>query len=129
MQSLHVKPIDFWKSNFGWDLPNDKVDSLVAYTNKPKSDSEKIVALKKDISSEESSKLLKDAYVKNITLTNEISRLMRLYCQLAIYHGWPNNGHVKVNNGLKTAILNLIKSKFFKCILSWNLTFCFIVMG
>ena len=32
MQSLHVKPIDFWKSNFGWDLPNDKVDSLVAYT-------------------------------------------------------------------------------------------------
>ena len=58
------------------DLLNDKVDSLVAYTNKPKSDSEKIVALKKDISSEKSSKLLKDAYVKNITLKNEMSRLI-----------------------------------------------------
>ena len=33
---------------------------------------------------------------------------------LAIYHGLPNNGHVKVNNGLKAAILNLIKSKFSK---------------
>ena len=25
---------------------------------------------------------------------------------LAIYHGSPNNGYVKVNNGLKEAILN-----------------------
>ena len=27
---------------------------------------------------------------------------------LAIWHGLPNNGHVKVNNGRKAAILNLI---------------------
>ena len=33
---------------------------------------------------------------------------------LAIKHGLLNNGHVKVNNGLKAAILNLIKLKFFK---------------
>ena len=34
---------------------------------------------------------------------------------LAISHGLPNNGHVKVNNGRKeAAILNLIWSKFFK---------------
>ena len=33
---------------------------------------------------------------------------------LAIYHGSPNNGHVKVNNGRKAAILNLIRSNFFK---------------
>ena len=29
-------------------------------------------------------------------------------------HGLPNNDHVNVNNGLKGAILNLIKSKSFK---------------
>ena len=34
--------------------------------------------------------------------------------RLAIQHGLPNIGHVKVNNGLKAAILNLIKSKFYK---------------
>ena len=33
---------------------------------------------------------------------------------LAIQHGLQNNGHVKVNNGRKAAILNLIESKFFK---------------
>ena len=33
---------------------------------------------------------------------------------LAIQHGLPNNGHVKVNNGRKVAIWNLIKSKFVK---------------
>ena len=33
---------------------------------------------------------------------------------LAIKHGLHNNGHVKVNNDQKAAILNLIKSKFFK---------------
>ena len=33
---------------------------------------------------------------------------------LAIQHSLSNIGHVKVNNGLKAAILNLIKSKFFK---------------
>ena len=33
---------------------------------------------------------------------------------LAIYHSLPNNGHVKVNNGLKATILNLIKLIFFK---------------
>ena len=33
---------------------------------------------------------------------------------LAIYHGLPSNGHVKVNNGRLAAILNLIKLKFFK---------------
>ena len=33
---------------------------------------------------------------------------------LAIQHGLPNNGHVKVNNGLKAAILNLMKSTFFE---------------
>ena len=33
---------------------------------------------------------------------------------LAIKHGLPNIGHVKVNNGREAAILNLIKSIFFK---------------
>ena len=33
---------------------------------------------------------------------------------LAIYHGLPNNGHVKVNNGRLAAILNLDKMNFFK---------------
>ena len=33
---------------------------------------------------------------------------------LAILHGLPNNDHVKLNNGLKAGILNLIESKFFK---------------
>ena len=33
---------------------------------------------------------------------------------LAIQHGLPNNGHVKVYNGLNAAILNLNESIFFK---------------
>ena len=33
---------------------------------------------------------------------------------LAIYHGLPNNGHVKVNNGRLAAILNLVELNFFK---------------
>ena len=33
---------------------------------------------------------------------------------LAIWHGLPNNGHVKVNNGRLAAILNLDEFKFFK---------------
>ena len=33
---------------------------------------------------------------------------------LAIQLGLPNNGHVKVNNGRKAAILNLFKSNFFR---------------
>ena len=33
---------------------------------------------------------------------------------LAILPGLPIKGHAKVNNGPKTAILNLIKSQFFK---------------
>ena len=33
---------------------------------------------------------------------------------LAIQHGLPNNGHVKVNNGRLAAILNLVKLNFLK---------------
>ena len=33
---------------------------------------------------------------------------------LAIQHGLPNNGHVKVNNGRLAAILNLVELNFFK---------------
>ena len=33
---------------------------------------------------------------------------------LAIYNGLPNNGHVKVNNGLKAAILYLIQAEIFQ---------------
>ena len=32
---------------------------------------------------------------------------------LAIQHSSPNNGHVKVNNGLKAAILNFDQVKIF----------------
>ena len=33
---------------------------------------------------------------------------------LAVWHGLPNNGHVKVNNGRLAAILNLDELNFFK---------------
>ena len=33
---------------------------------------------------------------------------------LAIWHGFPNIRHIKVNNGRKSAILNLIELKFFR---------------
>ena len=74
----------FEKVILEWDSLNDKVNSLVASSNKPHSDSDKITALKKDISNEHkkyksleesSSKLLKEADGKNIVLKNEILRL------------------------------------------------------
>ena len=46
---------------------------------------------------------------------------------LAIWHSLSGIRHIKVNYGRQSAILNLIKLKFFRAY-PWNRTFCFIVM-
>ena len=47
----------------------------------------------------------------------------------AIRHGFSDITHIKVNNGRKSAILNLFKRKFFRAYPPpRNFTFCSIVM-
>ena len=42
---------------------------------------------------------------------------------LATYHSLPNIGYVKISNGS----IAILSKKNVRCIISWNVAFCFIV--